>query len=38
MSVFDRINNESDSDYLYRIGSMKEAGVIAATWPDLAEL
>ena len=38
ISNLNRMENESDNSYLYRIGSMKEAGFFHATWIDLAEL
>ena len=37
-SILNRKETESDIDYLYRLGSMKEAGFIKATWLELAEL
>lgn len=36
--LFEKKKEESNVQYLYRIGSLKEAGVVHATWHDLSGL
>lgn len=36
--VFKLRSNEQQDDYLYRLGSLKEAGTIQATWPELSAM
>ena len=36
--VYDRLENENEAQYLYRIGQAKERGIIMDTWEEIANI